>query len=287
MPGPATTSLADQVARVGTVNEDLLERVRHEVLTVATGWQKEYGQYQSGGWGTVSLMNASGDPADVQIADCTPVETSLLTAMPQTRAFLRGLGLDYMWVRLAKLGTNSYLWEHRDYTELDQVERYRLHVPVLTNSSAMLVTGGSSVLLTAGGIWRLTPTYAHGVCNLLGPERIHLIADCYPSARLSQLTARAELPQVGVRQLPSLDDSDVDRHSNTAFNLASLGYVSTAEQYLLRLFYAHALPEGRLYDLIIALHRCRADHDAVEAWQNRKALMLGHPLNGTPKGDSP
>lgn len=120
-------------------------------------------------------MNASGNPADVQIGDCTPVETSLLTAMPQTRAFLRGLGLDYMWVRLAKLGTNSYLWEHRDYTELDQVERYRLHVPVLTNSSALLVTGGSSVLLTSGGIWRLTPTYAHGVCNLLGPERIHLI----------------------------------------------------------------------------------------------------------------
>jgi len=154
MAGPATTSLTDQVACVDTVNEDLLERVRHEVLTVPTGWQKEYGQYQSG-------------------------------------------------------------------------------------------------------------------------------------ARLSQLTARAELLQASARKLPSLDDSDVDRHSNTAFNLASLGYVSTAEQYLLRLFYAHALPEGRLYDLIIALHRCRADHGAVEAWQSRKALMLGHPLNSTPKGDSP
>lgn len=271
----AVTTLADQVACLDRLDDALLERLRHEVLTVPTGWKTEYGDYQSGGWGTLSLLNATGDPADVTIADCDPVETSLLAAMPTARTLLRALGLRYMWVRLARLDANAFLWEHRDYTELDEVDRYRLHIPVVTNSSAFLVTGGTAVHMTAGRIWRLTPTYAHGVCNLLGPERIHLIADCYADRRLDELTADPQLPDSGVRRLPPATEADLARHARTAAGMAGLGYVQAAERYLLRLFYAYALPEGRVYDLIADLYEHRDDDVAASDWRAKKTLMLG------------
>ncbi|WP_371272908.1 hypothetical protein [Streptomyces albidoflavus] len=66
--------------------------------------------------------SASGDPHDLVIGDGRPEPTSLLEAMPATARFLDGLGLDFMYVRLARLAPNSFLWEHRDYAEVLLVE---------------------------------------------------------------------------------------------------------------------------------------------------------------------
>lgn len=114
------TPLMQQVACADTLDPDLLERVRHETLTIPDGWVEQYGEYQSGGWGTLSLLNQSGEAGDVTIADCEPVETDLLASMPATRQLLAGLGLHYMWARIARLNAGAYLWEHRDYGELKE-----------------------------------------------------------------------------------------------------------------------------------------------------------------------
>ena len=106
--------LTEQVARLAEIDAQTLERMRHEVLTIPRGWVAEYGDYQSGGWWTLSLLNDTGDPADVTIRDCQPRPTGLLERMPVTAGLLEGLGLEYMWVRLARLRANSFLWEHRD-----------------------------------------------------------------------------------------------------------------------------------------------------------------------------
>ncbi|MEU6617488.1 aspartyl/asparaginyl beta-hydroxylase domain-containing protein [Streptomyces sp. NPDC004041] len=55
-------------------------------------------------------------------------------------------------MRLARLEPNACLWEHCDYDELDEVERHRLHIPLHTNSSAFLVTGGTKVHMGGGRI---------------------------------------------------------------------------------------------------------------------------------------
>lgn len=271
-PAPLST---DQVACLGAVDDVLLDRLRHEVLTVPAGWQLSYGAYQSGGWATLSLLNGSGDPADVTITDCEqPVATSLLERMPATRGLLSGLNLAYMWVRLARLDGNAFLWEHRDYTELSTRERYRLHLPVCTNSSAYLVTGGTAVHMTAGRWWRLTPTYAHGVCNLRGPARLHLIADCYASDTLHRLAHAAELPSCAIRPLPAATADDLARHAQEAERLAVLGWVKAAERSLLQLPYRYALPEGHAYDMISDLHTGLGDAATAAAWQAKRTLML-------------
>ncbi|GAA4182606.1 hypothetical protein GCM10022252_08770 [Streptosporangium oxazolinicum] len=272
------TSLAQQVARAGTVDPDVLERVRHETLTVPEGWIAQYGEYQSGGWGTLSLLNETGVATDVTITDCEPVETALLASMPATRRFLNELGLRYMWARIARLDAGAFLWEHRDYGELRSVERHRLHIPIITSTSAYLVLAGSAVHLAAGNIWRLTPTFAHGACNLYGPTRFHLILDCYASPELAELTAGQQLPHDHVRHLPRLDDDLLRRKVEQARSLVRLGYGRAAERHLLRLFFTNALPEGRVYDLISELYDHSGATRTAEMWRNRKSVLLGTNL---------
>ncbi|REF00759.1 aspartyl/asparaginyl beta-hydroxylase domain-containing protein [Thermomonospora umbrina] len=198
-----TGDLVDQVTCADAIDPTLLERVRHEVLTVPHDWVSGYSRCQSGGWGTLSLLNDTGDA----IGDATPVPTDLLERMPTTRALLGELGLGYMWARLALLGPASYLWEHRDYQEreLTDVERHRVHVPIVATSSAFLVVGGSAVHLEAGYVWRLTPTFVHGACNAYGPARIHLILDCYADTALERLRGGERLPDRCVSRLPAAD----------------------------------------------------------------------------------
>ncbi|MFF4531397.1 aspartyl/asparaginyl beta-hydroxylase domain-containing protein [Streptomyces sp. NPDC001407] len=268
-----THVLAGQVAQLERLDASLIERLRHEALTAPASWKAEYGDYQSGGWWTTSLMNASGDAGDVRIGDCTARSTTLLQHMPVTAGLLADLGLSYMWVRLARLEANAFLWEHRDYDELDQVERHRLHIPLHTNSSAFLVTGGTKVHMAGGRIWRLTPTYAHGVCNLLGPDRIHLIADVYADEAYDRLAGCADAP-VSAERLPTATDAVLTERFAAARRLADLGYIDAAEQLLLRLFYCVALPEGTVYDLIADLHTGRGDAESCRRWTVAKSKLL-------------
>lgn len=267
--------LAEQVGRVHAVDLVTLDRARHEALTAPSGWVAEYGEHQSGGWWTLSLLNATGDPQDVEIADCDPVETSLLQAMPVTRALLASLGLQFMWVRLARLGPNSFLWEHRDYGELSDRERYRLHIPLQTNRSAALVIGGARVHLGMGQVWRLLPTYPHGACNLLGPDRVHLIADCYANDAFDALAGRPELADTDATMLPAATQVDIDRCVAEASRLVRLGYLRAGERHVLRLFYRYALPEGAVYDLLADMHAGLERDEDEAAWREKKEFLLG------------
>ncbi|WP_306357567.1 MULTISPECIES: aspartyl/asparaginyl beta-hydroxylase domain-containing protein [unclassified Nocardia] len=268
--------LIDQIASIGSVDMGMLDRLHHEALTIPMheDWVAEYGPYQSGSWFTTSLMNDSGVPRDVRIADCTPKATSLLDRMPATRAYLQSLGLRYMWVRLARLGPNGFLWEHRDYDDLEKVERFRLHVPLVTNSSAALILGGARIHLRPGRVWRLAPTHVHGACNLLGPDRLHLILDCYRDIAFDALTADSSL-EADVLQLPEPDAREIDSHSERARSLIRLGYLDAAEKHLLRLFYRYTLPEGTVYDLIASAYEEVGRPDKARAWRKDKVTLLG------------
>ena len=158
--------LISQLSRLNLVDNLTLQGVQREVLNIDEGWSRVYNEYHSGGWWTLSLLNKTSKPGDATIEDCVPVETSLLAKMPVTQAFLRNLGLKYMWVRLAKLEPNSFMWEHCDYQELGDVERFRLHVPIITNPQSMMIIDYSQIHLVAGYIWKLNPIYRHAAGNL-------------------------------------------------------------------------------------------------------------------------
>ncbi|MDX3867223.1 aspartyl/asparaginyl beta-hydroxylase domain-containing protein [Streptomyces europaeiscabiei] len=272
--GPGRAEVLDQVARLADLEESTVEQMRAEALGAATRGVVAYGEYQSGGWWTTSLMNHSGDPHDVVIGDGRPRPTSLLEKMPATARFLAGLGLDFMYVRLARLEPHSYLWEHRDYAELRDTGRHRLHIPLVTNPSAVLITAGARVHMAAGALWRLTPSRAHGVCNTTGPDRLHLIADVYADAAYEALAAVPHLLDGDAADLPEMTAADRAGLLTKAGQLADLGFTEAAEQTLLRAFYTYALPEGGAYDLIADLHADRRADADVLRWREAKAHLL-------------
>ncbi|MFJ7209461.1 aspartyl/asparaginyl beta-hydroxylase domain-containing protein [Streptomyces sp. NPDC098789] len=280
-PGP---ELLEQVARLVDLDETLVERMRAEALGVPTRGRVAYGEYQSGGWWTASLMNHSTDrdPHDVVIGDGRPRPTTLLDRMPVTKDFLAGLGLDFMYVRLARLEPHSYLWEHRDYAELNERGRHRLHIPLVTNPSAVLVTAGARVHMGAGSLWRLTPSRAHGVRNATGPARLHLIADVYTDDIYRKLAAHPHLRAGDAVRLPVLTAADRGRLMERAGELASLGFLACAEQVLLRAYYAYALPEGGAYDLITELHRNRGADAEAARWAEAKQHLLARTSSSLP-----
>jgi hypothetical protein len=273
MPG---VKLPSEVAALRRLDPLLMERLRHEALTVPQDWVVEYGEYQNGGWHTLSLLNDTGIPTDVTIRDCPqPQPTALLEQMPAVQELLAHLGVRCMWARLARLDAGAFLWEHRDYGELNEVERHRLHVPLVTNPSAYLVLGGTKVHMDVGRTWRLTPTSPHGVCNRYGPSRIHLIIDCYADSVFEALNADVDPDTDTVERLPAPDLDVLEEAVSTAAGLVELGYPHAAETSLLGLFYRYAMPEGHAYDLITQVYQ-RLNRDAeTERWRAKKNVMLG------------
>ena len=266
--------LASQIARIKSLDLDQIADIGREALAITEGWVAEYGQYQTGGWRTISLINNSGDPQDVIIRDCEPVATTVLHRSPATRQLLDRLKLKFMWARFARLSSNSFLWEHRDYHHLTPVGRSRLHIPILTNESAYMVIAGAKVHLRPGYIWRLTPTSPHGVCNVLGPDRIHLIIDCYIDNRFDRLNAQADLAAIDYEPLKELTLAERKKHLLKAHSLLRLGYRTAAEHYILRLFYHYNVPAGFVYDLLAELFELASLHVAASFWRAQKALLL-------------
>ena len=121
--------LTGQVSQIFRLDDTQLRAVQREIAALNTQWTNVYSDYHTGGWQTLSLLNRTSRPTDTVIEDCDPIETSLLEDLPETRALLRGLGFRYMWARLAKLEVNAFMHEHRDYQELRNVRRLRLHIP--------------------------------------------------------------------------------------------------------------------------------------------------------------
>jgi hypothetical protein len=266
--------LMNQIARLTTIPPESLAQVRSEILRVDVPWMEEYAEYQSGGWWTASLFNDSGDPADVRIRDGRCVPTSLMRGMPATRELVEGLGLRLMWARLARLSTNAFLWEHVDYNELQQVPRDRLHIPLITNSSARFVIAGRSLNLSAGHLWRLAPANPHGVCNYYGPDRIHIVIDCYEDEPMRRLTEQKQLSEDDTLHLPLAEEADLSRASRDAENLLDLGFPRAAEYRLLRLYFEYSMPVGMPYDMIVGLYASRQQAEAT-LWEERKRVQLG------------
>jgi aspartyl/asparaginyl beta-hydroxylase len=267
--------LLSQLSRLNVVDNSTLQGMQREVLNIDEGWSRVYSEYHSGGWWTLSLLNKTSKPGDATIEDCVPVETSLLARMPVTRAFLRNLGLKYMWVRLAKLEPDAFMWEHRDYQELADVERFRLHVPIITNSQSMTIINYSKIHLDAGYIWKLNPIYRHAAGNFGSEPRVHLLIDCYVNGVLRNLLNSEHLDPSWVIDMSDPSETLLEQVVEICGDLAREGYATLAEHQLLKLYHQWRLEDGRAYDLVSHMYELLGDIGRKELWQRNKAKFLG------------
>lgn len=270
-----STNLQNQISLIKAFDLEAIDIILSEIMRANILWSEEYSEYQSGGWSTAALYNISGDPKEIVIRDGVGIPTTTLTQqMPFTQKFIDKLGFKIMCVRIACLSANSFLWEHVDYSELNQEKRYRLHIPLVTNSSALFVIGGRAIALDPGYLWLLQPVHPHGVCNLYGPKRIHLIIDCYQNDSLDDLINKKRPLPSKIVQLPILDKTVLDQAINYSSKLLELGFSRAAERNLLQLFFRYSMPTGMPYDLVVNLYNLNNRESEASYWKDKKKTML-------------
>jgi hypothetical protein len=266
--------LTEQVSQIVRLKDEALRAVQREVSKVEAQWTNVYSDYHTGGWQTLSLLNSTSSPTDTLIEDCEPVETSLLENMPHTSALLKGLGFRYMWARLAKLQVNAFMHEHRDYQELKNVRRLRLHIPIITNPFSSIVIDRTRIHLALGYIWKLNPIYRHAAGNFGKEDRIHIILDCYVDDALDALVRRQTLDPICVYGLPLPSALEIEEAVSTAQELAAAGDYTSAEHHILKMFHEYSLGEGDAYDLVSRMYGAIGNSRRSELWLNNRIKFL-------------
>jgi len=263
------------------------EDLEYEVALLDSEWSTKYNEFHTGGWDTMSLMNATGDPRDVIIADTDRAVPT--PALAKTRALkgalqeLEEMGFRIMWARLAKTAPGTKLWEHVDYNELDAAPRTRLHLPIKTNASAALSTQGHITHMAPGHWWRLDPSDRHAARNALGPTRIHLIVDCYFDERTSpalDLVGEAPRDSEGrsnlgySRRLPRETAEEREATLQDVTTLIDSGFEKAAIDTCLERFFTHDLVGEPSYQMLIDAFERVNDDENVEKWRAHQALTL-------------
>lgn len=267
-------SLTEQVSQLARLDGNTLRAIQEEVLLIDEPWTNVYSDYHTGGWQTLSLLNNTSRPNDTVISDCEPVETSLLLKMPNIRAALRNLGLRYMWVRLARLEPDSFMLEHRDYQELKNVRRLRLHIPVTSNPYASIVIDRVRVHLAVGYLWKLNPLHRHAASNFGKEPRVHIILDCYADEALDALMRAETLDPICVYGLPLPPSAALADAVRAAERLARVGDFRSAEHQLLRMYHEYNLEEGHAYELVSRMYSSLGDDSKSELWMSNKLRFL-------------
>lgn len=271
----STNSMMRQVSQIGEIGEATLRSMQEEISSIDEEWTAVYSDYHTGTWLSLSLMSATGESTDTTISDCEPCETALLAAMPTTRAYLEELGLKYMWARLVKIEPNGFVWEHRDYQDMADIQRVRLHIPIITNRSAGIVVGGRRVHLAAGHIWKLNPIYRHGAANLGFESRTHILLDCYPNKKLDEMIRTERLDERWVYELPPIPADVLSRTTEISKTMARLGYTTSAERLLLKMFHSYRQKPGATYDLVCRMWQDLGDPQRSQYWLDNKTKFLG------------
>lgn len=260
------------VSRLESVDGFVLDAIEREVTTPDIEWHEPYSEYASPGLQVAVLMSPDGEEKNFSWKDCRePKQTPLLNRLPVLKQLLEGFGFDIMASRLLKLQPGTYLHEHRDYVFLEEVPRFRLHVPIVTNQDAHIVMPGSRIHLNRGYLWKLNPKEAiHSACNFGSEPRIHLMMDCYLNDTLEKLIAEESLPPGSVKKLPMLTQSIRARILEEGRSLVIGRRQEQAEDLVLRQFCHYDLGNDTTYQLMYELYGEMSSCDQrLEYWRTR------------------
>jgi len=265
-----TISVLQQLSR------EFSKTVAAEIENTDLPWQKNvYTGYTSQGYTSVSLVSASGNETEVIIKDCAnPQATPSLAKLPTLKQYLDNAGLSLMWARLHRLESGCCFWEHRDYSELENHDRVRLHIPITTAADSVLVIEGEAYHLNTDMLWYLRPNRAvHGFIN--GDViRIHLILDCYVNDKLAAMMQDAYVPKDSHFTLTEPTAIVYDHLMKKALDLYLNGDLVAAEETLLKTFLQYKQPIGLSYDLVMQLYSKLNKPEKVQQWMVRKRRYL-------------
>jgi hypothetical protein len=255
-------------------------------------WQEPYPEYGSDGLKVATLLNHTGEQANFDYHDCqSPNATPLLQKLTELNSFLKETGFQIMGSRLLRLDPGTFLHEHRDFVYLENVPRYRLHMPLITNDQAFITSPGLNVHFKKGYLWKLDPKQTiHSACNFGPTPRIHLMLDCYVEEKLQALIDQQFLDDDALHSLPPLTEEIRQSLLQEATSKLKAGSLKDAEEVLLASFCRYdlfALEDGlTTYDLLTQFFNAQPPSPQlierqnywqgrlVEVYPNRKAQEL-------------
>ena len=269
------SKLMESISQLAEVQPDVLRAMTDEVCSTTITYKTVYGDYQSGGWHTIVLYAPDGNNKDGLVHDGEAKPTSLMKNLPVTQRFLEELGLDFFTVRIARNDHDSWLWEHRDYVELNQEKkRLRLHVPLVSNPDAIMQFPHCKVHVAPGWIWKLDPTVNHAISNTGTATRMHLILDCYVNSALHRMLNQETLEEEHVQPLPQLSPEMRTRLLAQAQDLFTRRGSEKADQYLLKTFHQFDLGTQTSYDLLIDFYRDMGFRGRENYWISEQCTRI-------------
>lgn len=275
------TNLLPNISQLMRVNLDDIKKIIRELEYANISFSSAYEEYQSGGWYTAMLYNPVGREENIEICDGKAIPTEIMKNMPFTKSFIERLGLDFFAIRIAKSSPDAFLWEHKDYIELGEDEKLRLHLPLITNSNARMQFPEYSVHMEKGVIWKLNPTVSHAISNEGQEERTHLILDCYINDTLQGLIKKEYLDSANVRELPIFSQTEKSERLKLSRELLIKKGITEAEAVLLKTFHVFNLGNESSYDLLIDFHAGVGFREKEHYWilEKMKRLFMRDKLN--------
>ena len=147
------TDLIKSISQLKKIPSATFLKIVKEIENANLSYQTVYTDLHSGGWHTASLYAPSKTNEDGILRDGVAEPTALAAQMPATDAFLKSLGVNFFAVRLACNDRDSWVWEHRDYLELQaDKKRLRLHIPIVSNTDAVIQFSHYKVHMAPGWV---------------------------------------------------------------------------------------------------------------------------------------
>jgi hypothetical protein len=275
----------DNISQLKAIDAEWLEEVVRQLssaeVDIESMWREPYPEYGSAGLKVTTLLNPTGEQENFDYRDCpAPQVTPLLAKLPAIAKFYEESGFKIMGSRLLRLDPGTFLHEHRDFVYLEQVQRYRLHVPLITNQNAFIVGPGFKVHFERGHMWKLDPkSTVHSACNFGDKPRVHLMLDCYVNEPLSKLVATQSIDQKLVHKLPAFNaliEQELLSEARQILEESKNGradLVTAAEEVLLKAFCQYDLraqsDKLTTYDLIFKLYEAPEYAERKAYWQER------------------
>ncbi|MBM0275415.1 aspartyl/asparaginyl beta-hydroxylase domain-containing protein [Micromonospora tarensis] len=145
-------------------------------------------------WAVVPLRAPNGDPdrTDPGLPGEEYGPTPLLGRLPGLSRLLASMPCETAAVRLMRLIPNAQVKPHVDSFFGLQYGKVRLHVPLITSRTALMVFGEHEVHWTPDRLWYGDFSRTHTVRNGGPDDRVHLVLDCLLSPELLALFPPAQ-----------------------------------------------------------------------------------------------
>jgi len=257
----------------------MVKQVVEQNDELETIWQEPYPEYASAGLKVATLLNHTGDQFNFDYRDCrSPQVTPLLNKLPAIKELLTDGNLEVMGARLLRLDAGTFLHEHRDFIYLEEVPRYRLHLPLITNDQAFIVSPDVNVHFKAGYLWKLDPKQTiHSACNFGSQPRIHLMIDCYVNDYLAELIKGQFIDQDCQFIKPAFSEAIKADLMQQALKELDRDQITKAEEIILASFCLYNLysykPGLTTYDLLSALYDTAAKQYPQRATEFSKKMQ--------------